>query len=180
MKTDKKNCSCGILITKMGKKAFDSEREVENLLRYITRTRKKDKKEVLWGARFVQRSKGIETVIQQYKQINSSYPRNVRNGGRRCYHEYFSFSGETGNLEGREKLLEEMAFCMSEDYKEAGYGVVYAVHAPDREDRNYHIHFAVNTVCIKDGRKLHDFFYSKEQREARFNTIAGAYFQDRN
>jgi len=77
-------------------------------------------------------------------------------------------------------MLEEMAFCMSEEYKEAGYGVVYAVHAPDHEDKNYHIHFAVNTVCVKDGRKLHDFFYSKGQREARFNAVAEAFFQDKN
>ena len=164
MKTNQGNCSYGVLITKMERKAFDSEREMENLLRYITRTRKKDKKEVLWGARYGEGSKGIETVIRQWN----------------CYHEYFSLSRESGNLEGREKMLEEMAFCMSEEYKEAGYGVVYAVHAPDHEDKNYHIHFAVNTVCVKDGRKLHDFFYSKGQREARFNAVAEAFFQDKN
>ena len=180
MKTTQGNCSYGVLITKMERKAFDSEREMENLLRYITRTRKKDKKEVLWGARYGEGSKGIETVIRQWKQIHCSYTRNTRRHGRYCYHEYFSLSRESGNLEGREKMLEEMAFCMSEEYKEAGYGVVYAVHAPDHEDKNYHIHFAVNTVCVKDGRKLHDFFYSKGQREARFNAVAEAFFQDKN
>ena len=69
MKTNQGNCSYGVLITKMERKAFDSEREMENLLRYITRTRKKDKKEVLWGARYGEGSKGIETVIRQWKQI---------------------------------------------------------------------------------------------------------------
>lgn len=168
--------SIGVLRTKMKEGAFDSEREMEYLLRYITRTRVQDTREALWGARYAQESRGIGAVIQQWRQIHHCYPREGGSHGRYCYHEFYSITDKVGDLRGWEGMLLDLAAYMSDEYADAGFAVVYAVHTPDGTDKHHHIHFAVNTINLMDGRKWQDFFSSKRQREERFNEIAYRFF----
>ena len=159
---------------------FDSLREIGLLLRYITRARlgeERRKELIAWGARGAQYSKGIERVISQFIQVQRNYDWNDPRYRRHCYHEVFSFK-DLIILQLDAEWWNSLAFRMSQIYWENGHQVVYAVHGPDRGAGGLHIHFAVNTVSMIDGRKWHSSFRDRAEREKCFCRIAEAFFRE--
>lgn len=161
------------------KQNFDSFKEIERLLRYITRTRQEEEKQdlVAWGGRGVECSRGIECVIRQFMQIQRNYEWKNPRHRRHCYHEIFSFEGIL-ILQLEPEWWDSLAFKMSQAYWEKGHQVVYAVHWSDQEFRIPHIHFAVNAVSMFDGKKWHSSFQDIAEREKRFCRIAKDFFRE--
>ena len=162
----------GILICPSGQK-FNSSRQVGNLIQYITRTREKEQHRddlISYGARGVEINRGTEIAIRQMKQVQSVYQR--RNGSSRlCYHEYYSLREEYDSLLD-DDAMDELAYQLCDEYWKKGYQVVYAVHRKAGCEHGRHIHFALNTVNVKDGKKWHDWFDTKRERNERFNEKA--------
>lgn len=92
----------------------------------------------------------VDDIITQFKAIKQIY----HNGdGKQVLH--FVLSLEPNRELPGQKLL-KMAMMIAAYYAEK-YQIVYAIH----EDKIYqHIHFVMNTVSFKDGKKL-DFNHSE-------------------
>ena len=152
---------------------FNSYGESEKLIRYITRTRKQERQEkdlISFGGRGVQVSSGIETVIKQFKQVQGLYEIRFREYGRHCYHEYYCLNDQYSKLLDEESM-DELAYQLSQIYWEKGHQVIYAVHCPDKSGNSYHIHFAVNAICLRNGHKWNTRNRDRKRREDRFNGI---------
>ncbi len=158
--------------------SFDSYNEIDNLLRYITRTKvsgNKRKDVIKIGGRAVQLSHGIETAIRQFKQVQSVYDNGFDRYSRHCFHEIFAFNPELSRFLS-DQLVTEMAEEMSRFYWIKGFQVVYAVHKPDRENYNLHIHFAVNAISVKTGKKWHTDYNDTKYREREFQKMVTRLF----
>lgn len=161
----------GILI--IPKQEYDSYDESEKLIRYVTRTRRRETEQrdlISYGGRGIQVSLGVETVIKQYKQIQGLYEIRRRYYGRHCYHEYYCLNDYYSQLLD-EDAMSELAFQLGQIYWDKGYQVVYAAHRPDKGECRYHIHFAVNAICLNNGHKWNTNKSNREKREERFNDI---------
>ena len=175
----------GKFINLTGKKRYLRENDIGNVIRYIIRQRsnEKDIKELVsWGGFGIPEWREAEGIIEAFKEVQKLHTRNGK-FGRYIDHEFYSFTDdEVVSIKESNADMDSIAREMASDFYQDGTQVVYALHEKEKENGkvNLHVHFAVNTVCVKDGRKLHDFFYSKGQREARFNAVAEAFFQDKN
>lgn len=149
--------------------SFDSYIEIEHLLRYVTRTNGSNAEDLVGtGCRGVQLSRGIETAISQFKQVQGAYDKGFKKSKRHCFHEVFAFSPEISGLLADE-LVMDMAREMSLFYWDNGFQVVYGAH--QTEDGKYHIHFALNAVNIRTGKKWHTDFYDTQERTQLFREI---------
>lgn len=162
----------GILI--VPNQEFNSYEESEKLIRYITRTRKKENRQgdvAVIGGRGVRLSSGISTAINEFKQIQGMYePRRKGQYGRHCYHEIYSLNDEFSKSLGSGDL-DGLAYQLSQSYWESGHQVIYAIHLPDEDAGHLHIHFAVNAIRLSDGHKWHTSKWNRKMREDRFDDI---------
>lgn len=164
-------------LLKAPKQSFDSLREIDNLIYYITRSRKNDKERndlISYGARGLEIEQDVSIAVKQWKYVQQAYKMRGNKFGRRCYHEIYCLNNEFSRKINRSKL-DELGYELSEEYWGQGYQVVYGIHQPDKHEKRIHIHFAVNTVCLKTGKKWHDWFGSREIRNQKFDTIARNY-----
>lgn len=67
--------------------------------------------------------------------------------------------------------MEELAYRLSDVYWEKGHQVVYAVHCPNENTGHYHIHFAVNSICLENGHKWNTTENYRQKRGRLFNDI---------
>ncbi len=168
----------GISALKIPRQKFDSYKEIDHLLRYITRTRDNENEYndlISYGVRGATSDCGISGTIEQWKQIQKMYRYpgsrgNRRYFGRHCFHEIYCLNQDISEKIVRDRA-DELAYKLSEEYCQKGHQVVYGVHAPDRHEGRLHIHFAVNTICLKTGKKWHDWHDESKKRKQRFDGI---------
>ena len=153
---------------------YKSETAIENLLRYVTRTQKNGVNTndvVSIGGAGVFLYIGIEPVIQSFRDVQKAYG---ITSGRRMAHEVFSFSNEDfveyGCDYNRVILL---ANEMCSYYFNQGFQVVYAIH--HELGKFVHIHFAINAVNYKTGRKYHLDRNGYEQNKLLFQSMFDKY-----
>lgn len=167
---------------KDGKYKFYKERNysnvdaVENLLRYITRTRKnEDRKDDLinYGAMGTDYFHSVDNMIQQFRYIQYIHGINTRRG-RRMYHEILNLKDcEFERLAHSSEMLWQVGMECSQVYYQMGHQTVFAVHW--EPVKRCHIHFAVNTINFWNGRKWHTTLPEIKQREGMFNEILRKY-----
>lgn len=165
----------GKLLTNVGKDNYKEPESVENVIRYITRTNKNPKDDLIcWGGFGILEYAGVKSAISQFELAQQL---NERNNSRSRFidHEYFSFTKEGENLlaEGNvdlNELAREMAYDI---YSKDQCQVIYAVHGPDAHDDHLNIHFAVNTYDLT-GHKRRENKSQTRERETRFNNMIAA------
>ena len=149
---------------------------VDNVIRYITRTRDNETRlDDLrgYGAAGVGSYVSPQVMISRFKAVQNSYGIEYR-GGRRILHEVFSITDREFTDMGRDiAIVNRLASDLCLEYYRMGFQVVYAVHW-DME-KKLHIHFAVNAVSYKTGKKINTFRKENWYRENRFNSILWGY-----
>ena len=139
---------------------------VENVIRYVTRTRAGEDRRnelIFFGGAGV--AQEPEQMITQFKYIQRAF-RSGANLGRKITHETFSFHQQEIQELDLDKLM-KFAYRCAFYYYSLGYQVVYAMHYNENQD--YHIHFAVNAVNYRNGKKWHSSMRDLAMREGLFN-----------
>lgn len=145
---------------------------VENLIRYVTRTRENEERLqdlISYGAAGSAYYLHPDDIIRQFQYVQNVYGIK-RRGGRRMYHEVFNlYDCEFQELGyDREQLwLFGMECCHI--YYQMGFQAVFGIHW--EPDKHYHIHFAVNSISFVDGHKWHTSLPEIQQRGDLFNKI---------
>ncbi len=163
---------------------------IDNVLRYVTRTRKCEKREnelVYCNSLGVMLSLGIDHCIYEMEQLQRFYSINNR-GGRRMFHETLELTEQETSCFDSIASLSKFADSCAYIYYQMGFQVVYAVHFVPYSDedmtilqrqqkvrRGVHIHFAVNIISFLDGRKFHSTGSARIQRERYFNRLLNCY-----
>ena len=125
-------------IIELAKNPCDTEEALQNLSTYIIDY---DKTLGLYGGR------GL-TPETAFADIDGAQRLWHKTGGRRAYHFIVCFSDDEF-LAPHDAL--HIAFAISSLFF-PDYQVLYGVHSTQA---HLHVHFAVNTVSLTDGRKLH-------------------------
>lgn len=173
-----KNNSC---LLKVSSQSFDSPKEVDYLIRYITRSRENEEKKsdlISCGGRGLEVRHDISMAIWQWKAVQAAYISPKRKFARYCFHEIYCLTSKVSEQIDAERL-DDLAYELSEEYWRKGHQVVYGIHKPDHHEKRVHIHFGVNTVCLKTGRKWHDWFGTREMRNERFDAITEGFIDKR-
>ncbi len=163
----------GKLIYKAGRGNYTNPDAPEKLIRYITRTNGKAGNDLAaWGGLGVTEFAGVDAVIRQFSIVQETYERNGE-FGRHIDHEIFSLSPEAEHAALSNHVdLDRMAREMARDiYENDHCQVVYGVHRPDRNDAHTHIHFGINTVSYRTGRKRRENKRQTREREERFGKV---------
>lgn len=149
---------------------------VENLIRYVTRTRENESRGrdlIAYGAVGADYSYSIENLIQQFRFVQYIYGINSR-GGRRMYHEVFNLKDcEKERLANDPEMLWQVGRECCQAYYYMGHQAVFAIHW--EPEKRCHIHFAVNSINFRNGRKWHTTIAEIKQREGDFNEILCKY-----
>lgn len=166
------------MLTMMGRKKgnYMNENAVENVIRYITRTRKNEDRAdelITWGGMGVGCYASPELVIEQFRAVQKVYGKNT-DGGRRIYHETLGFREEEFERMWRDYgLVYQIAVECAKRYYSVGHQVVFAIHHAPKDgivgNKGVHIHFVVNTVNFMTGKKWHTNFRQSYAREQDFN-----------
>ena len=160
----------GNLINISGK--YSNRDAVDKVIRYITRTRENEmRRDDLrgYGGAGVGSYAPPQVMIDRFKAVQNCYGIGYR-GGRRILHEVFSVTDREFTDMGRDiASVNRLASELCLEYYRMGFQVVYAVHW-DME-KKLHIHFAVNAVSYRTGKKINTFRRENWYRENRFNNI---------
>ena len=168
-------------LLKVPNQSFDSPKEVDYLIRYITRSRENEEKKsdlISYGGRGLEVRHDISIAIRQWKAVQAAYISPKRKFGRYCFHEIYCLTSKVSERIDAERL-DDLAYELSEEYWKEGHQVIYGIHKPDRHEERVHIHFAINTVCFRTGRKWHDWFYTRKMRNERFYAITERFIDKR-
>lgn len=161
---------------------------IENVIRYITRTRKNETRGdelITWGGMGVGSYASPELVIEQFHFVQMAY--GINKNGRMLYHETFNITDEEfDKLDNDYNRVKQIALECAKIYYSNGYQVAFAVHdARKKEEINIekinkgvHIHFAVNAVNFTTGRKWHTSMKENFNRERSFNGILEGFMLD--
>lgn len=188
---DAENLYKKISNTNYKKDNFSNQKAVENLIRYVTRTRKDEmpgREWVLYDAVGAINVASVDDIIQQFLFVQHAYGIEKR-GGRRMYHEVFNLMDEeVAELGFSLQRFWQLGMGCAQIYYGMGFQVVFAVHW--EYGKHFHIHFAVNGISYINGHKWHTSLNEIHQREELFNRIlyncraipdgktAAIYFQD--
>lgn len=150
---------------------------VENVIRYVTRTRANESRAdelIVWGGCGVGCYTTPELVIEQFRCVQNTYGIQAR-GGRRLYHETFNITADEFEWLNRDYgVVCQIAAQCAEFYFSMGYQVIFAVHYTKNErtvNKGLHIHFVINAVNFKTGKKWHTNSRESFRRENDFNMI---------
>ena len=149
---------------------------VGNLIRYVTRTRENESRKgdlITFGAVGANYFCSTDDIIQQFCYVQNVYGINSR-GGRRMYHEVLNLKDcEMERLRQSSEWLWNVGMECCHIYYQMGHQAVFAVHW--EQEKHWHIHFAINSINYKDGRKWHTSMPEIKQREGIFNVILCKY-----
>lgn len=147
---------------------------IENVIRYITRTRKNEDRRdelIAWGGMGIGYYASPELVIEQFHYVQDVF--GISKGGRKLYHETLNITEKEfewlGNDYGR---IYQAAVKCAELYYMNGYQVVFAIHDAKKKhglNKGVHIHFVVNAVNFMTGKKWHANMRESHSREISFN-----------
>jgi len=155
---------------------YNTRKAVDNTIRYITRSRKnEDRANELksFGGRGVTPD-DPEKAIMEMKKVQEAYNIEKRKG-RRVYHEMYLL--DDADFEGMGKNynnIDLFAYACSGYFYKQGFQVEYAVH--ESKDNRTHVHFVVNSINGKTGKKFHDFFGGLEARQQLFDEMAKEFY----
>ena len=145
---------------------------VENVIRYITRTRQDEQKMndiVAYGGAGVGYYLSVEDIIQQFQYVQKTYNIASR-GGRRIYHEVFNlFDEEMDAIKYDLNVLWKIGMECCQEYFKMGHQAIFAVHC--ERGKRFHFHFVVNAINFLTGMKWHSYFYDLGCREYVFARI---------
>ena len=149
---------------------------VENLIRYVTRTREYESRGgdlIAYGAVGTDYLHSVDDMIQPFLYVQHVYGINSR-GGRRMYHEVLNLKDvETQRLGNDPNIFFQIGMECCQIYYQMGHQAVFGVHW--EQEKRCHIHFAVNTINFINGKKWHTPMPEIKQREAVFNEILYRY-----
>ena len=171
-KTNKGNCNNNGNDKPYKNKNYSNEDAVENLLHYITRTRKNEWRKddlINYGAAGADYFHSVDDMIQQFCYIQHIHGINTRHG-RRMYHEVFSLKDcELERLAYAHDILWQVGMECCQVYYQMGHQAAFAVHW--EPEKRCHIHFAVNSISFMTGLKWHTSRPEIKEREGIFNEI---------
>ena len=157
-------------------KNYSNEDAVENLLHYITRTRKNEWRKgdlINYGAVGADYFHSVDDMIQQFRYIQHIHGINTRRG-RRMYHEVFNLKDcELERLAYAHYILWQVGMECCQVYYQMGHQAAFAVHW--ELEKRCHIHFAVNSISFMTGLKWHTSRPEIKEREGIFNEILRKY-----
>lgn len=170
----------------MPRQSFTSYRQAENLIRYITRTRKNEEHSddcIACGGHGVSISYSIQSAIDQFNQVYATagdkQTKNMKQKkNRHVSHEYYMIHDAYAAVLSREEM-NELAYRLSEYYWTLGYQVIYGVHQPDETVKHYHIHFAVNMVNCSGGRRWSARGSENLVRSRWFNIVTERFMREK-
>lgn len=166
-----------LVVSPSGNGSYTNEKAVENVIRYITRSRiYEDRRNELisYGGAGIGGYLSPEEIIHQFLYVQEVY--NIRNRrGRRICHEILCLSDEEFALLNCDyNLVEKIAQEIRYQYYLRGHQVLYGIHCSS--NMRVHIHFAVNTINFITGLKWHSSKMEWIQREEMINRIVSAYY----
>lgn len=132
------------LIVEILKKYYPRNKDIENLLKYIVGKGKK----AINGKLLYVNAKGLSRdnsrAAQQIIRMQSELGKNKE---RRCYQIIVSFPQSMDDKNVVIIIAEEIAEKIFENFQ-----VYYGVH---KDTKNLHVHFAINAVSYRNGKKWH-------------------------
>ncbi len=149
---------------------------VENLIRYVTRTRENEDRGndlIAYGAVGTDYFHSADIMIQQFNYVQNIYGINSR-GGKRMYHEVLNLKDcEAERLDNAPEWLWKVGMECCQIYYQMGHQAVFAIHW--EQEKRCHIHFVVNSINFRNGLKWHTSLPEIKHREAIFNEILCKY-----
>lgn len=168
-----KNSNHGLLLNKAGEGKYTKIKATENLIRYVTRTNKKKKDDLItWGGVGVAEFTGPEGMISQFGTAQKMHRR--KGGfGRYADHEIYSCSSVEERLIKEKRIdVDKIARKMAYDFYERDHcQVVYGAHTKDEGNDFIHIHFIINSVDYTTGNKRRENMRQTQERQERFRQI---------
>lgn len=165
----------GKLLNKAGKNHYMNPDSVENVIRYAIRQRMEETREeelVSWGAKGCSEYKGAGGMIEEFNLVQHRLYTRKGGFGRYIDHEIYSFSKEEESLIKNHHMdVDRIARHMAEDFYNEGFQVVYGIHRSNIEEKHMHVHFVINTVNFRTGRKRRENKTSTRSREKKFQKI---------
>lgn len=155
-----------------GRSYYTNPDAVENVIRYVTRTRlneQRAKELIAIGGKGIYYNLPVERIISQFLATQEVFNINQR-GGRRIVHEIISLSDQDFanlNYDYRHVYLHAEAIC--EYYFSLGHQVLFAIHHDP--EKKVHIHFVVNSINYTNGKKYHSSKQDLQARKEEFNSI---------
>lgn len=169
------------ILMMMKKGHYVNSDAIENVIRYVTRTRVNESRAdelIAWGGCGVGCYAIPELAIEQFRYVQHTYGIQTR-GGRKLYHETFNITADEFERLNRDYgVVYQIAAKCAEFYFSLGHQVVFAVHYTKNEwtmNKGLHIHFVINAVNFKTGKKWHTNFRESFCRERDFNMIMGQF-----
>lgn len=158
------------------KESYSNVDAVENVLRYVTRTRENEERAhelINYGAVGADYFHSVDGMIQQFCYIQNIHGINSRHG-RRMYHEVLNLTDcEWERLGHDAEMIWWVGMECCQIYYQKGHQAVFAVHW--EPEKRCHIHFAVNTINFLNGLKWHTSLAEIEERGMIFNEILCKY-----
>lgn len=134
----------GRLTIKMIREFYKSDSDIENLIKYIAAQGTNMYKEKLLCCKGRGVSSNVKKVSDQMIAVQKAFGKNNK---RRIYHLIVSFPPDLHDKKLIKKAADEIASMLYEDYQ-----VFYGIHT---SKSSWHIHYAINAVSYKTGRKWH-------------------------
>lgn len=134
----------GQLAIKIINEHYPKDSDIRNLMAYIAGNGKWNYKEQVTYIGALGIKKNYEKAASQMIKTQKAFGKNKQ---RRVYHMIVSFSKEIKDIEIVKRTSKIIA---AELFKR--YQVFYGIHA---STENLHIHFAINAVSYRDGKKWH-------------------------
>ena len=135
-----------LIINHLTKSHYPNDRDVKKLLAYISGRGKRSNTDKVLSVKAFGASKMHKEAAFQFLKVQKYYN---KTSGRRCYHFIVSFPGEFTCIDAVQQSAANIA---QKVFYQRGFQVFYAIHL---DTDNLHIHFAVNSVNLHTGKKLH-------------------------
>lgn len=164
----------GLLLNNAGKGRYLNEDSIMYVIKYDLREGKHKEnlsQLISWGALGAPEWNGAEGVIDAFKTVQILHTRKGAHG-RYIDQELYDFSEE--ELEAIQESgadVDAIARKMAREFFEEGVQVLYAVHSRDEHNRDIHVHFAVNTVSYRTGKKRRENKTDTRNRSWKMNEI---------
>lgn len=134
----------GSIIINLKNEHYEKEKDMKQLLCYIVaKGKNKDKEKILQSG-----GKGVsfkpEKAARQMQAVQRAYGKDFK---RRMYHLVVSFPKDVREKETVINAAGDIADMLFEDHQ-----VFYGIHI---SKKNWHIHYAINAVSYKTGKKWH-------------------------
>ncbi|OUQ13517.1 hypothetical protein B5E84_17285 [Lachnoclostridium sp. An14] len=163
----------GILVNRARKSSYCQEGDIGRVVRYVIRQREfEDRADELisWGACGLPEWEDADVIVETFRVPQRQYRRKGA-FGRFLDHEVYDFSPfEQTEMESRNLEVDGIGRAMARNIYREGFQVLYAVHRK-ADSGDLHIHFVINTVNFKTGKKRHENKTAVSERRKAFHEI---------